>query len=93
MLLGTETLDLGQCAKRLVEGDHDGEFAARTAWEIVQSEIERQTPICATISDAGGRASAIALGTSMSVRQPTLAPRGEGGRRQPGAARRRTPPR
>lgn len=53
MLLDPETLDLVQRADTILDADHGGEFAARTACEIFQSEIEGQTPICASVSDAG----------------------------------------
>jgi carboxylate-amine ligase len=52
MLLDPQTLDLVQRADTILDADHEGEFAARTACEIFQSEIEGQTPICATVSDA-----------------------------------------
>ncbi|MGZ4317564.1 MAG: glutamate-cysteine ligase family protein, partial [Gaiellaceae bacterium] len=52
MLLDPETLDLVQRADTILDADQEGEFAARTACEIFQSEIEGQTPICATVSDA-----------------------------------------
>jgi carboxylate-amine ligase len=52
MLLDPGTLDLVQRADTILDADHEGEFAARTACEIFQSEIEGQTPICATVSDA-----------------------------------------
>ena len=51
MLLDPETFDLVQRADTILDADHEGEFAARTACEIFQSEIEGQTPICATVSD------------------------------------------
>ncbi len=52
MLLDPETLALVQRADTILEADHDGEFAARTTCEIFQSEIEGQTPICATVAEA-----------------------------------------
>ena len=52
MLLDPETLDLVQRADTILDADHKGEFAARTMCELFQSEIEGQTPICATVSDA-----------------------------------------
>lgn len=52
MLLDPETLDLVQRADTILDADHEGEFASRTACELFQSEIEGQTPICATVSDA-----------------------------------------
>jgi carboxylate-amine ligase len=52
MLLNPETFDLVQRADTILDADHEGEFAARTACEIFQSEIEGQTPICASVSDA-----------------------------------------
>ena len=52
MLLDPETLGLVQRADTILDADHDGEFAARTSCEIFQSEIEGQTPICATVADA-----------------------------------------
>ena len=52
MLLDPETLDLVQRADAVLDADHDGGFATRTACEIFQSEIEGQTPICATVGDA-----------------------------------------
>lgn len=52
MLLDPETFDLVQRADTVLDADHDGEFAARTACEIFQSEIEGQTPVCATVAEA-----------------------------------------
>ena len=52
MLLDPETFALVQRADMILEADHDGEFAARTSCEIFQSEIEGQTPICATVAEA-----------------------------------------
>jgi carboxylate-amine ligase len=52
MLLDPETFDLVQRADTILDADQEGEFAARTACEIFQSEIEGQTPICATVSEA-----------------------------------------
>jgi carboxylate-amine ligase len=52
MLLDPETLDLVQRADTILDADHEGEFAARTSCELFQSEIEGQTPICATVSEA-----------------------------------------
>ena len=51
MLLDPETLDLVQRADAVLDTDHDDGFATRTACEIFQSEIEGQTPICATVGD------------------------------------------
>ena len=51
MLLDRESLDLVQRADTILDADLDGELAARTACEIFQSEIEGQTPICATVQD------------------------------------------
>jgi carboxylate-amine ligase len=53
MLLDPETLDLVQRADTILDADHEGEFAARTRCELFQSEIEGQTPICASVNDAG----------------------------------------
>jgi glutamate---cysteine ligase / carboxylate-amine ligase len=52
MLLDPETFALVQRADTILEADHEGEFAARTTCEIFQSEIEGQTPICATVGEA-----------------------------------------
>ena len=52
MLLDAETFDLVQRADTILDADRDGDFAARTSCELFQSEIEGQTPICATVSDA-----------------------------------------
>jgi glutamate---cysteine ligase / carboxylate-amine ligase len=52
MLLDPETFALVQRADTVLEADHDGEFAARTTCELFQSEIEGQTPICATVDEA-----------------------------------------
>jgi carboxylate-amine ligase len=52
MLLDPETFALVQRADMILEADHDSEFAARTTCEIFQSEIEGQTPICATVDEA-----------------------------------------
>ena len=52
MLLDPETLALVQRADTILEADREGEFAARTTCEIFQSEIEGQTPICATVGEA-----------------------------------------
>jgi carboxylate-amine ligase len=52
MLLDPETLALVQRADTILEADQEGEFAARTTCEIFQSEIEGQTPICATVGEA-----------------------------------------
>jgi carboxylate-amine ligase len=52
MLLDPETFALVQRADTVLEADHDDEFAARTTCEIFQSEIEGQTPICATVAEA-----------------------------------------
>ena len=52
MLLDPETFDLVQRADTILDAGSDGEFAARTSCELFQSEIEGQTPICATVSDA-----------------------------------------
>jgi carboxylate-amine ligase len=52
MLLDPVTLDLAQRADTVLEAEHEGEFTARTACEIFQSQIEGQTPICATVGDA-----------------------------------------
>ena len=52
MLLDAETLDLVQRADTILDADRDGEFAARTSCEIFQSEIEGQTPICPSVSEA-----------------------------------------
>lgn len=57
MLLDPETLDLVQRADTILDADRDGEFAARTACEIFQSEIEGQTPICMTVGDAAAELS------------------------------------
>jgi len=52
MLLDPETLELVQRADTILEADHEGEFAARMTCELFQSEIEGQTPICATVAEA-----------------------------------------
>ena len=52
MLLDAETFELVQRADTILDADPDGEFAARTSCELFQSEIEGQTPVCATIADA-----------------------------------------
>ncbi len=52
MLLDPETFALVQRADTVLEADSDGEFTARTTCEIFQSEIEGQTPICATVDEA-----------------------------------------
>lgn len=52
MLLDPETFALVQRADMILEADDDSEFAARTTCEIFQSEIEGQTPICATVDEA-----------------------------------------
>jgi glutamate---cysteine ligase / carboxylate-amine ligase len=52
MLLDAVSLGLVQRADTILDVDREGEFACRTACEIFQSEIEGQTPICATVADA-----------------------------------------
>ena len=52
MLLDPATFALVQRADTILGADQDGEFAARTSCEIFQSEIEGQTPICATVGEA-----------------------------------------
>lgn len=52
MLLDPETLALVQRADTILEADQEGEFAARTTCELFQSEVEGQTPICATVGEA-----------------------------------------
>jgi carboxylate-amine ligase len=52
MLLDPETFDLVQRADTILDADRDGEFAARTACELFQSEIEGQTPVCSTVDAA-----------------------------------------
>jgi carboxylate-amine ligase len=52
MLLDSVSLGLVQRADTILDVDRDGEFACRTSCEIFQSELEGQTPICATVADA-----------------------------------------
>jgi carboxylate-amine ligase len=52
MLLDAVSLGLVQRADTILDVDRTGEFASRTSCEIFQSEIEGQTPICATVADA-----------------------------------------